>query len=147
MIKRIQQLLSGNASASQNESNNDRIQLACAALLVEVMVIDQKIESTEEQTIVKQLQNSFGLRVDESQELLSLAHQEVRDATSLYQFTHSINKQFSSDEKYQLVQQLWKVAYSDGNLDKHEEATVRRIAELIHLPHSQFIRAKKSVKH
>ena len=41
-----------------------------------------------------------------------------------------------------MVELLWRVAYADGDLDKYEEHLVRRIADLIHVPHSVFIRMK-----
>ena len=146
MIKKIQQLFSAHPTANHEADTSKKVRLACAALLVEVMVIDQHIDASEEHAVIKQLTTHFGISENESIELLALARQEVHEATSLYQFTHLINKQFNDKEKYQLVRQLWHVAYADENLDKHEEATIRRIAELIHLPHSQYIRAKQKVK-
>jgi uncharacterized tellurite resistance protein B-like protein len=37
------------------------------------------------------------------------------------------------------------VAYADGDLDKYEEHLIRRVAELIYVPHEEYIRAKLAV--
>ena len=41
---------------------------------------------------------------------------------------------------------LWRVAYADGCLDPYEEALVRKIADLIYVPHRDFIRTKHRVR-
>ena len=48
------------------------------------------------------------------------------------------------DDKVQLITSLWKVAYADGDLDKYEEHLIRRVADLLYVPHDAFIRAKLS---
>ncbi len=37
---------------------------------------------------------------------------------------------------------IWKLAYADNELDVMEEHRIRRIAELINVDHSDFIRLK-----
>lgn len=122
------------------------IQKASAALLVEIMVTDGTIDSAEEREIIRLLQSHFGLSASECHELIKLARAEVAEATSLYQFTELVNQHFSAQDKYALVCQLWSMAYADRHLDKYEEASIRKIAELIHVPHSRFIRAKNEAR-
>jgi uncharacterized tellurite resistance protein B-like protein len=38
------------------------------------------------------------------------------------------------------------VAFADGHLDKHEEGIIRRVADLLHILHSDFIRCKLAAK-
>jgi len=40
---------------------------------------------------------------------------------------------------------LWQVAFADGHLDPYEEALVRKIADLIYVPHRDFIQSKLRV--
>lgn len=121
-------------------------QLAAAALMVEIMVIDQQIDDAEQRTICHQLQQQFALSTEEANELMAVATSQVDQATSLYQFTRIINDHFDATEKTTLLENLWRVAFADKVLDKHEEAMIRRVAELIHVPHSQFIAAKHRSK-
>jgi len=121
------------------------LQLATAALLFEVLRADHD-EHPDERTMLEQaLRNAFNLSDSETRELAQLADSEAAEAVSLYQFTGLINRKFSAEEKVQLVEMLWQVAYADGRLDRYEEATVRKITELLHVPHRDFIRAKHRV--
>lgn len=119
------------------------IDLAAAALLIEVMVIDQKATAAEEAAIKSLLRERFNIDPAAATALFEAAREAVTKATSLFQFTRQINDEFDPQQKFELVVQLWKIAYADGNLDKYEEHIIRRISELIYLPHSQFIRAKQ----
>jgi uncharacterized tellurite resistance protein B-like protein len=121
-------------------------QLAAASLMVEVMVIDRQIGDDELELIQQLLKQQFQLNDIEMDQLVELAKQEVHEATSLYQFTRLINDSFDQDSKNRLVKNLWQVAFADDVLDKHEEAIIRRIAELIHVSHSDFILAKHRAK-
>lgn len=122
------------------------MQKATAALLVEIMVTDGVVDASEELAMIRLLQSHFALSAGECRELIALARAQVAEATSLYQFTELVNEYFSAQDKYELVRQLWVIAYADRELDKYEEATIRKIAELIHVPHSRFIRAKSEAK-
>jgi len=147
MIDRIKSYFSDKIITNVPAANSDdKVRHATAALLVEVMVTDGNLDADEESKIRQLLQGRFALSAKECEELFTLAHEEVREATSLYQFTGLVNKEFSANEKYWLIHYLWEVAYSDGVLDKHEEGLIRQVAELIHVPHSQFIQARNKIK-
>jgi len=121
------------------------LQLATAALLFEILRADHD-EHPDERTMLEQaLRNTFSLSDSETRELAELADCEAAESVSLYQFTGLINQYFSAEEKVQLVEMLWQVAYADGRLDRYEEAAVRKITELLHVPHRDFIRAKHRV--
>ena len=40
---------------------------------------------------------------------------------------------------------MWEIAYADGKLDKYEEHYLRKVSELLYIPHSQFIQQKLAV--
>jgi len=121
------------------------LQLAAAALLFEVMRADYDEHPDERTTLERALREAFSLTDSETRELAELADREAAEAVSLYQFTGLINREFSAEQKIQLVEMLWQVAYADGRLDRYEEAAVRKITELLHVPHRDFIRAKHRV--
>ncbi len=118
------------------------INLACAALLAEVMRADHSIDAGEEQALTLVLKNLFNLSSSECSELLQDALQRVETSSDLFQFTAVINQQLDAAAKFRLMTGLWQVAYSSNGLDKYEEHIIRRIAELLYVPHSEFIRAK-----
>jgi uncharacterized tellurite resistance protein B-like protein len=78
----------------------------------------------------------------EVKELVALAESRVNEATSLYEFTRVINDHYNAEQKLQLIDSMWVVAYADGNLDKYEEHLIRQVAELTYVPHQDYIRSK-----
>ena len=115
------------------------------ALLVAVATIDQFFDDSEFKKLQLLLAEAFALSQEEVSALVKLARQEAAEATSLYQFTRLINQYCDQKHKYQLTCNLWQMASADGRLDRYEEHIIRRIGELIHPSHSDFIRAKYHV--
>ena len=141
MIDQIKQFFSTRIDEPDGEPVHQR-QLAAAALMVEIMVIDRTLSEDEQKIIRQLLENQFSLSHEEIETLVRLAHSEVNDATSLFQFTRLINDHFDVHEKRELIENLWRVAFADDQLDKHEEALIRRISELLYVSHTDFIQAK-----
>lgn len=117
-------------------------QLATAALLVEMTRADYDVKGIERDAVAVAVQRAFELDSSETEELLALAEEEADQATSLYEFTRLINDHFDPEQKQHFVELLWHVAVADGEIDKYEEHLVRKVADLIHVPHRSYIRAK-----
>ncbi len=122
-----------------------QLKLATASLMIEMMNQDEVVLETEKQTVRKALQENFSLTDHETEELCQLAEQEIHNATDYYQFTRLIAEHYSRQQKIQVIELLWRVAYADNHLDAYEEHMVRRIADLIYVPHHDFIQAKHRV--
>lgn len=119
-----------------------RLQLAVAALVVEMLEADQASSPGERRRALESLRQLLGLEREACDQLLDLAEREIDQAHDLYQFTSEINRSYSHDEKQGLVEQLWRVARADDVVHKYEEHLVRRVAELLHVSHREFIAAK-----
>jgi uncharacterized tellurite resistance protein B-like protein len=141
MINKIKAFFAKNVTDADDSSLSAE-QLATAALLIEVMVIDGNLAEDELQSISLTLARMLEL----SSDLVLLSRDEVAEATSLYQFTKEINSHFSHEKKLKLMTAMWRVAFADGHLDKHEEGIIRRVADLLHLRHSEFIQCKLSAR-
>jgi len=122
-----------------------RAQIAAAVLLVEVARSDHNYSDAERQTVLASVQSKFGLSAAEAQEMLALAEAESREAHDIFQFTSRIDASFSPEQKARLIEELWRAAYADSVLHEYEEHLIRRIADMLHLSHSQFIGAKLRV--
>ena len=64
----------------------------------------------------------------------------------MYEFTRLINDHYSYEQKTGLVENLWRLAFADENLDKYEEGLIRRVADLIHVSHGDFIKTKLKIR-
>jgi uncharacterized tellurite resistance protein B-like protein len=119
-----------------------RLQLASAALMVEVLHADDTVLTVEENELRKILEQRFELSQAEVNALIELAHDEKHAATDYYAFTSLLNEHYSQQQKIDLVEDLWRLAFADDRLDRYEEHLLRRLAELLHVPHTDFIRTK-----
>jgi uncharacterized tellurite resistance protein B-like protein len=142
MIEKIKNLFSKKVLEVEADSTSAE-QLATAALLIEVMVIDGNLDPDETRSIAATLSRMLDLSNQQVDELIELSQAEVREAISLYQFTSEINKHFDHNKKLSLMTAMWRVAFADGHLDKHEENIIRRVADLLHIRHSEYIRCKQ----
>ena len=119
--------------------------LAAAALLLEMTRADEQVVEAEEVAVQRALARAFELDEQALSELLELAHAERDAAVCLHSFTRQINSGLGQAEKSQIIESLWAVAFADGDLDHYEEHLVRKIADLLYIPHAEFIAAKLRV--
>jgi len=133
-------------SDSQREPNETRLKVATVALLLETARADFDIQEQELEAVARHAQLFFDLDSLETARLVELAEQEALNATSYYEFTSLINSEYSPVEKIHIIELMWRIAFADKELEKYEEALVRKIAELLYVPHSAFISTKLRVK-
>jgi uncharacterized tellurite resistance protein B-like protein len=133
MIERLLNFLSGE-DAPEIRSGADDLHLAVAALLIEAARMDEHFEATERETIERLLAQRFDLSADAVAALVTAAEEKIRDATQYFPFTREILKQLTTEQRVEIIEMLWEVAYADGVLDAHEDMLLRQIAGLIHVP-------------
>lgn len=119
---------------------------AAAMLLLEVAWADYEISEDELDRTRRALIDLFGLTEAQSKMLVSNARREHGATVSMYPFTRIVNESMSYEEKRRLLSDCWRLAIADATIDKHEEYTIRRIADLLYLSHDDFIAAKLEAK-
>jgi uncharacterized tellurite resistance protein B-like protein len=146
MLESLKQLffdrIRAEASCNSARDREHALRLAAAALLVEVSRSDGQIDEQERTVMRAALQSALGLTPDESDELLRLGEAESRSAISVYELTRVVDQELSPEQKKRVVELLWLVAFADSRKDAHEEHLIRRIADLLHVDHPDFIDAK-----
>lgn len=133
------------ALSAPEDSSEEKLQIATVVLFLEMMYMDDKVEPEEQEIILSLIHQNFSLTTEQTTSLLELAEQQRKQATDYFQFTSLINKEYSLEQKVRLIESLWKIAFIDGKLDMDEEYLVRKIADLLHIPHTAFIMAKNRV--
>lgn len=144
MFDKLAQLFSTTKTPSETDDQH-LSQLAATALLIELCRADNTVDAVEIAEVISIAQSMFGLSEQDAQTLLEDAQQKNNEATSLFEFTEIINNHFDKTAKYQLIKNIWQVAYADKKLDQHEDHLIRKVADLIYVGHSDFIRAKHEV--
>ena len=143
MIKAILDWFSADEIKAKPEHS---IEKATAVLLVEIMRADHHIDDSEIQVFHDIATQQLNLSANEAETLLAEAQSTAEQANDLFQFTELLHRQLSQSEKFTLLCQLWRVAFASNGMDRYEEHMIRRIADLLYLPHSEFIRAKISAR-
>jgi uncharacterized tellurite resistance protein B-like protein len=118
------------------------LHLAAAMLLIEVAKIDHSLDDAEIDRLSRVLREQWGIGDADLVALLEVAHRQSDVSVSLHQHLDQINTHYSLPQKQQLMLGLWHVAAADDEIHPQEEALLRRLADLMYLSHSDFIRAK-----
>ena len=135
------------AAANQEEKNSHDIRVATCALFLEMANIDGEFSDSEQENIVSILKENYQLSDEYIAELLEASNEELKQSIDLWQFTHLINQNYSTEEKIRIIEMVWKIVYADGKLDGHEDYLVHKLAKLLRLTHKQLIDAKLKILH
>jgi len=122
------------------------IRIATCALFLEISQIDGEFSDSERDQIIETLKQDYSLSDDHAHELFEASKEELNNSVDLWQFTNLINKNYTSEEKIRIIETIWRIAYTDGLLDKHEDYLARKLVSLLRLTHKQLIDAKLKVK-
>ena len=144
MIKNLKSYLDNFFQESPNENipHKNKIELATAVLMIEISLADENTGDEEYKIIKKILLKKFDLDKTKIDTLISLAEDEVDHTVSLHEFAETINNELSAIEKTNIIENLWRVAYADAYIHKYEEYYIRKIADLLHVSHSDYIKTK-----
>ena len=134
------------AAGASGAGSQHALHVATAALLLEMMRMDSSVTDAETATVTGALQARFGLTAQEVDTLMALAAEEAKQATDYFQFTSLINRHFSREQKTEVVENLWQVAFADGHLDAHEQHFMRKIADLLYISHADYVAAKQRAR-
>ncbi|MGL6158910.1 TerB family tellurite resistance protein [Microbulbifer sp.] len=147
MLQQIRKLFEQIGSGTDVEVRDEQdVRVISAALLAEVATVDQNLDQREQDTLIRLLQEHYHLDADGAEQLVYDALARRDQATSLYEFTQTVNDRFDERNKYLLVRQMWQVALADDVIETFEEHLIRRVAELIYLPHGLFTRARAEAR-
>lgn len=146
MLEAIQQFFQRTLVISDQDSPGPTLELATAALLCEVVRADYQHDPRELDALRAMLLRHFSLDEGAVDELMALAQQEVEEAVDHYQFVSLIKERYGYEQRAQLIRLMWQLAYADGELSPLEEHRIRRLADLLHVGHGDFIRAKLRVQ-
>ncbi len=120
--------------------------LAAAVLMFEVVWADHEISDAEVAMMTDLLAQQFDLHDQRVAEIIAESKISHDESVGVFPFTRVINENLSEEQKYQVIKSMWTIALVDNELDVLEEHTIRRVADLIYLPHARFIAAKKAAQ-
>lgn len=153
MFDYLRKIISNENVEPLKENNSNKIaiyekqlQIATAAIFIEMAKADGEFSDDERDLIISSLKKRFILNEEETSELIELSKSELKDSVSLYEFSGVINEQFSFEDKYELLKNLWRLIYTDKKLDKYEDHLIKLIGGMLQMEHKQIINAKLLVR-
>jgi uncharacterized tellurite resistance protein B-like protein len=123
-------------------TDNGNTALAAIGLVVEVVQADQRCADEELDQLRRIAVEEFAIDAMQVDQLIANALDDHNNRVSVQPLTRLINETFSVGQKADLMKAMWTIAYADGSLEKYEEGTIRKIADLLYIPHSVFIKTK-----
>ena len=140
MLNKLKNLFS--AETDTNSENNDTLELMCG-LMIEAANSDGVIENKEIEKIKNTLVNKFNETIENVDHYLRKAIENKNNSNSLFHYTSKINKEFSEQQKLLLIETLWEIVLSDGDLHDYESSLIRRISGLLYVSDVSSGNAKK----
>ncbi|MDX9974138.1 MAG: TerB family tellurite resistance protein [FCB group bacterium] len=130
---------------SDDAVNPDRVHIATCVLLLEVAYADEDFTEEERTRILDVLKRRFSHSEEQAHELIETADELRRDSHDMWRFTNQLNQNCSPAEKREIIREVWRVVYADGDLDSHEDHLIHRMGTLMNLTHRQLIAEKLAV--
>ena len=128
------------------DKHNFEIDLIACVLAYEVARADGNISDDELKSLLNEIEKITADVNKNPDEIFSLIKNYSENSVSFHEFISDINNDFNKEEKLELIQYLWDVAYADNILDVNEERLIRRIANLINLKDLDVLRLKDKAK-
>jgi uncharacterized tellurite resistance protein B-like protein len=122
------------------------LRLASAALLVHTVAVDGKVKECETSLLKQLLTDRFNLSPEELHELIVAAERREREAIDLYGFTSLIKSKTTMEERVKIIEMMWRLVFSDGEVHPFEENLVWRAAELLGVESRDRIYLKKMIE-
>ena len=131
----------------RSEPSTERsVELATAALLVQVSVADQSFDESERQALARELKTHFNMADTDVQHLIRDAEVEQQDASCLYRFTRVIAAELDQDGRQAIVRLLWRIAVADNRIENFELNAIAKISGLLGVSPEDRVRIKHEVE-
>ena len=105
--------------------------LAFAALLARAAWLDGRLVQEEEDALLRLMVERFSINEDEARAALTEAVDDLDRSNDIYRYTKVLRDAFDEEQRIILLEMLWEVVYSDGNLHEFEAQLMRRLAGLL----------------
>jgi len=146
MLGAFKNMFDGSKKKESLEDRELKLKVATSVVLLEAATADSHFSTEEQDKIFEILKSRFQMNAESVKELIDKSEQERQSSTDLWYFTNLINENLNNEEKYNLMEQVWEVIYSDGTLDKFENYIAHKLLNMLNLDHSKFIELKMKVR-
>lgn len=146
MLAKLKKLFSRpEVSATPAPLEQDDLHLAACALMVEAACLDGEFDAGERAAMLDLIQTQFGIERAEGESLIAEAEAAQAGSSGLLPFTRVIKERCDEEQRIEVIEMLWGVAYADGRLHDFEANLLRRVGGLIYVSDRAIGEARKRV--
>ncbi len=131
-----------NKKEDKNDQSSFELELTASVLAYELARSDGEIDDNELDILMQEVELIADKVGKDKNEIFKIIETYSKDSISFYDFIKDINENYSKDEKLNLLQFMWKIAYSDKKLDVDEERLIRRMADMIKIKDIEVLKLK-----
>ena len=144
LLDRFREFVAGVETHSEPDEREQR-RVAVSALMFRVIDADGTVRDSEEARLREILSETYGLDAEGVEALARAGREADHGATDLYEHTSLLRRSLEMDERVKLIELLFELAYADQSLHEGEDATVKRIAELMGVDARDRVLARREV--
>ena len=129
-------------------AEDEHILVACiAGLFARVIYIDFEVHKNEILKMKDALQKWTTLKEEDINAIVELSLKEIKELAGLenHKYAGPLDEILSKEQRYGVLESLFQIAASDGNVDEKESEEIRVIATGLRLEHKHFISARATV--
>ena len=145
MLADLIRRLSGN-TAEESAVGADDARIAVAGILVAAARADHHYDASEKDQIERALALRYALSPLETVKLREQGEAAEAAATDFYRFTSVIKQSVPHEERASVLEALWRIVLADRKREKHEEAMMRRVTDLLGLDDRDSVHARQRVE-
>ena len=116
---------------NDKEIKKDEKFLNIAALLIHVAKIDENYTEKEKEIIQKTIGEISDNKI-KAKDIVADAEKLDNESNQILDFTKTV-KNLEENLKIKLIETLWRIIYSDKNVDLYEASLMRRLAGLLYI--------------
>ncbi len=146
MLDGLKKLLTGGAAADREAAETEALHQAVGTLLYEVARMDYDVKPEDLLAVRAALEDLLHADAATAQRLVDRASAAATRLTSYHEAVSAINDRFSMEQKIRFIEHMWRVAHADQALDEQEDHLVRKISDLIYVPHIQCMLARQRAR-
>lgn len=146
MLSTFKKFFEGSGADNKGEDKEARLRTATCVLLLEAATADDAFSDVEQRKVIEILKSRFGMDDEAVKELVDESKRARQNEADIWYFTNLINQNLSNEEKYNLMEAVWEVIYSDDSLGEFENYVAQKLYRMLNIDHSKFIELKLKVK-
>ena len=146
MLMKMFSFFRKNIKEPEKEQSSFEIELTASVLAYELARSDGEITHDELSILMDEIESIANKVGKDKEEIFKIIKIYSEDSVSFHEFVEDINKNYSKEEKLNLLKFMWKIAYADKKLDVDEERLIRRMADLIMIKDVEVLKLKSLVK-